>query len=278
MSVFYEQTLKTLLESGGIERSWEVLAVCAGTRDRDVLTSAGFTRGVISNLDRDVAPDEFAPFSWERLDAEALDRPDDSVDVSVVHAGLHHCASPHRALAEMYRVARHGVLVFEARDSASMRAAVRLGVADAYEIEAVLDQEGRAGGHRNTAVPNHVYRWTERDVIKTVASIDPAVTPAVEFFHDVEVPTDRLSLSRRPLVRIGGRLVGLAGGVVARAFPKQGNRFAFHVDKRRAVGHPWLVEQDESMVLDPSWIEPRFRARGSAQSPTAGRRWGRQNN
>ncbi|MCP5025155.1 MAG: class I SAM-dependent methyltransferase [Actinomycetia bacterium] len=261
MPGFYQQTLDTLLEAGRIERSWEVLAVCAGTLDRDVLSAVGFTRGAISNLDRDVEPDAFAPFEWKRIDAEAIDLADNSVDLVVVHAGLHHCASPHRALAEMHRVARHGVLVFEARDSAAMRAAVKMGVADSYEIEAVLDQNGRAGGHRNTGVPNHVYRWTEREVIKTVASIDPTVAPEIEFFHDVEVPTDRLSLSRRPVVRIWGRMAGLAGRALARALPNQGNRFGFYIDERAARTHPWLVALDDGIGLDPSWVEPRFRDR-----------------
>lgn len=270
MSGFYEQTLDALLEAGRIERSWSVLAVCAGTLDRDALAAVGFTRGAITNLDRDVDTDAFAPFEWQRIDAEAIDRPDNSVDLAVVHAGLHHCASPHRALAEMYRVARQGVLVFEARDSAAMRAAVGLGIADAYEIEAVLDQRGRAGGHRNTGVPNHVYRWTEREVEKTVASLDPTVTPELEFFYDFEVPTDRLSLSRRPLVRIGGRLAGFAGGLLARALPNQGNRFAFHVDKRAARTHPWLVALDEGMTLDPEWTSRHYRARRTARNPRAG--------
>ena len=261
MSGFYEQTLDALLEAGRIERSWEVLAVCAGTLDRDALAAVGFTRGAITNLDRDVEPAAFAPFDWRRIDAEAIDLPDNSVDLAVVHAGLHHCASPHRALAEMHRVARHGVLVFEARDSAAMRAAVKLGVADAYEIEAVLDQHGRAGGHRNTGVPNHVYRWTEREVEKTVASIDPTVAPELEFFHGIEVPTDRLSLSRRPLLRIGGWMAGLAGRLLAGVVPNQGNRFAFFIDKRRARVHPWLAELGDGIGLDPRWVEPRFRGR-----------------
>jgi ubiquinone/menaquinone biosynthesis C-methylase UbiE len=54
--------------------------------------------------------DEFAPFSWSFQDAEQLSFEDEAFDYVFVHAGLHHCASPHRALLEMYRVARRGIM------------------------------------------------------------------------------------------------------------------------------------------------------------------------
>ena len=53
----------------------------------------------ISNVDE--SGDVYAPYAWSRQDAEALDLPDGSFDLAAVSAGLHHCASPHRALLEM---------------------------------------------------------------------------------------------------------------------------------------------------------------------------------
>ncbi len=58
----------------------------------------------------------------------------------MVHAGLHHCGSPHRALLEMYRVARKAAVVFEARDSLMMRSAVALGFTNDFELEAVSSE------------------------------------------------------------------------------------------------------------------------------------------
>jgi ubiquinone/menaquinone biosynthesis C-methylase UbiE len=86
------------------------LVVCRGEFDRDTLLEEGYTAVTISNLDDRVRGDEFAPYAWSFQDAEALSFPDRSFDYCIVHAGLHHCASPHRALLEMYRAARRAGL------------------------------------------------------------------------------------------------------------------------------------------------------------------------
>ena len=114
--------------------------------------------------------------SEAQQDAERLTFADKSFDVVIVHAGLHHCYSPHRALLEMYRVARKVVVAFESRDSLTMRTAVRLGLTLDYETDS-LTADGK-GGVAETGIPNFVYRWTERDVIKTIASFDPAREPS----------------------------------------------------------------------------------------------------
>jgi hypothetical protein len=75
----------------------------------------------------------------------------------MVHAGLHHCASPHRALLERYRVARKAVLVFEARDSLMVRTAVALASSD-FELEAVSGEGYESGGLNNGPIPNLGYR------------------------------------------------------------------------------------------------------------------------
>jgi SAM-dependent methyltransferase len=71
---------------------------------------------------------EFAPFLWSFQDAERLTFAENEFDFCIVHSGLHHCYSPHRALLEMYRVARVGLLVFEPRDGALVRLGMRLNV------------------------------------------------------------------------------------------------------------------------------------------------------
>jgi ubiquinone/menaquinone biosynthesis C-methylase UbiE len=96
------------------------------------------TAVTISNLDHhDRIESNYAPYAWVRQDAENLTVTDDSYDWVVVNAGLHHCGSPHRALCEMLRVARQGVLVLEARDSFLMRIAVRFGLTVQHELEPV---------------------------------------------------------------------------------------------------------------------------------------------
>ena len=104
-----------------------------------------------------------------------------SFDAVIVDAGLHHCHSPHRALLEMYRVARKCAVAFEARDSLLMRAAIRAGLTEEFERSAISADRMR-GGVADTGIPNFVYRWTEREVKKTIASYEPARIPQISFF------------------------------------------------------------------------------------------------
>jgi SAM-dependent methyltransferase len=62
-------------------------------------------------------------------DAEQLAFADHSFDVVAVHDGLHHLANPERAIGEMARVARHGVLILEPARAALTRLAVWVGLA-----------------------------------------------------------------------------------------------------------------------------------------------------
>src|SRR4051812_34528118 len=180
---FYERVLRELLRDGLVQPDWRVLVVAGGEMDRVALRTCGFTDVTITNLSGDVD---------DRQDAEALTYDDGSFDFAVVSAGLHHCASPHRALLELYRVARHGVLALEARDSALMRVGQRLGAVSDYELTAVADEGFSTGGVRNTGVPNYVYRWTEREVEKTISSAEPGRQHRFVWFHELELPVSVL--------------------------------------------------------------------------------------
>lgn len=140
---------------------WLFAAAHSMTR---VMRQVGFTRFAVTALSHDDA----------QQDAENLTYANGSFDVAVVHAGLHHCYSPHRALLEMYRVSRKQAIAFESRDSFLMRTAVRLGLTLDCEIDAIV---GDKGGVAETGVPNFVYRWTEREVEKVIASFDPIDPP-----------------------------------------------------------------------------------------------------
>ena len=71
---------------------------------------------------------ERRPVSWSFQDAERLEFDDGEFNMVLVHSGLHHAQSPHRALLEMYRVARTGIVCFEPIDNPVTRLGVRLGL------------------------------------------------------------------------------------------------------------------------------------------------------
>jgi SAM-dependent methyltransferase len=227
---FYVDVLKQLVANGTIAISDSVLVVCGGPLDKEVMGLTGFTDVTITNLDDDI--------SNTKQNAENLSYDDGSFDLVVVHAGLHHCHSPHRALLEMYRVARKCAVAFEARDSLMMRAAVRFGLTLSYEVDAI-SADGKSGGVANTGIPNFVYRWTERDVINTIASYDPTRAPKVAFFYDLRLPIQRLTRSGRTHLRLIALMIEPLSALLARLAPKQCNEFAFAVSKNGVI-HPWI--------------------------------------
>lgn len=200
---FYAQTVRQLLSVGVLRREMRVLVACGGDLDRDVLSGLGFQNVTFSNLDPRLAADQFAPFAWAYQDVEALTFPDGAFDFAIVHNGLHHCHSPHRALLELYRVARGGVLVFEPRDSALVRLGIRLSVGQRYEVASVSHNGLSAGGVGNSQIPNFIYRWTEREVEKTILSYAPYGEPRFQYMYALRVPWGRLLTLKNPMLLIG---------------------------------------------------------------------------
>lgn len=251
---FYRETLLTLVGQGKLELDARLLVVAGGPFDHSTLIDAGFTNVTISNLDVRMTGHEYAPYKWSFQDAENLDYPDGAFDYVIEHMGLHHCASPHRGLLEMYRVAIKGIVVFENRDSLLMRAAIKLGLVRDHEIEAVVGNDYKFGGFRNTPTPNYVYRWTERDVLKTIAANDPRGPVPHQFFHGLRLPTERLSMGTAVWKRALLKLAALPVQMLFLIAPKQGNEFAFWLAKPQ-TRFPWLYNDDS---LNREWLDRHF--------------------
>jgi SAM-dependent methyltransferase len=258
---FYRRVLGQLLDDGLLRREMSVLVVAGGPADRDAFHSLGFTDVTISNVDESFDRDELAPYAWSRQDAERLDYEDGSFDFTVVSAGLHHCRSPHRALLELYRVARVAALALESRDSALMRAAVRLGAVDEYELAAVAAHGLQAGGVANSSTPNYVYRWSEREVEKTVASFAPHARHRIRFFREFELPEALLEVDKGARARVLRLAAPVVTGVT-RALPRQANLFAFAIEKPRLPDdlQPWMRVDDGELRPDPDVVGRRYGA------------------
>src|SRR5690348_2756463 len=126
---FYSGVVERLISANIISKTDSVLVVCGGPLDEKVWREAGFGDVTITNIDVGAAD--------HQQDVENLSYEESSFDVVAVHAGLHHCYSPHRALLEMYRVSRKCAVAFEARESLLMRIAVRFGLTEEYEKSAI---------------------------------------------------------------------------------------------------------------------------------------------
>ena len=246
---FYKNTVSTLLNEGLLNRSMKVLVVCGGPADLRVFRELGFENVVISNLSEAMGK-TLASDEWSYQDAEHLTFEDDSFDCVCVRAGLHHCYSPHRALLEMFRVARRAVLVLEARDSWVLRIGSRLGVITNYELSNARFHNWKSGGVADSGVPNYVYRWTEREVKKTILSFAPYANTRVRFFYGLKI---HYHIVRSNAGRVGlvvAKLLAPFVHLICMVFKSQGNLFGFLIEKPQIPRdlHPWMTVENDRVI------------------------------
>ena len=260
---FYEDVVSELVHDGILTPEMKVLVVCGDRNDRLVLERCGFRDVMISNLGVRAAGKDVAAFQWSRQDAERLTFDDASFEFAIVHSGLHHCYSPHRALLEMYRVARRGVLLFEPYDNLLTRVGVRLGIGQEYEYGGVagdLGKNGHRGGVADTTIPNFVYRFTEREIIKAIHTYAPYARHDIRFFHRMRIPWGQLRRRRNRGFYLTVRLVQPMLKLVEVCAPRQSNNFAAVIlkpDLSRTL-HPWLRRSDNEIEVNSDWLATRY--------------------
>lgn len=251
---FYERVVRSLRARGWLAIDDAVLVLAGGKHDRECLLKAGLQNVTISNLSPHNAVTDYAPFNWQKIDAEKIDLSENSVDWAFIHAGLHHLAVPAMGVCEMFRVARKGVLCIEARDSALMRLAVKGGLTSEHELEAVYLTGGREGGYRYGPIPNYVYRWTEREFEKVINSFAPSHRHKFFYEYGFSVPVHRFAMARNPMLRAAGWGIGKAARLAETIIPRQGNQFAFGAMKNVSL-QPWL---DESLRFRDTYLSAKY--------------------
>jgi SAM-dependent methyltransferase len=252
--------LSELLGDGTISRSDTVIAVCAGEREHELFSTHNFEDVVISNIYEQEHIDWSPSYKWSYQDAQSLSYEDGSFDFAFVADGLHHCSSPHRAMLEMYRVARKGIIVIESRRSLLMQVANRLGLSPEYEVEAVVGSELERGGVDNSAIPNYIYRWTEDELMRAIKSYDPRGRHRVRFFYELNLPYEladwKKSKFKLKLVRVADPVIrGLT-----RVFKKQCNTLAMVVLKPAIPKDlwPWLRLEGDEVVFNPAYADRHY--------------------
>jgi SAM-dependent methyltransferase len=275
---FVESVLNTLIADGLLSPSDSLLAVCAGAAEQEVFLRLGLTNAVISNLDLaapggpldasalstdGVINDSSSPFGWSRQDATNLTIEDASFDFAFVADGLHHTSAPHRAVLEMYRVARRGIIVIESRYSLIMRVANWLRLSPEYEVESVIACDCRAGGLNDTEIPNYIYRWTEAEFTKTIRSFNPLGKHTFRFFYELNLPYSHAEMKKSKLKL---RIVQLTEPVLralTRIFRKQCNSFAMVALKPSIPEElwPWLTGNEGQVHFNRDYAEAHFKLR-----------------
>ena len=238
-SHFVHEVFEETLQQGQLKLSDDLLVVAGGRAERDLLKKFGFDNVTITNLDSVEASSHLEPYQWAHEDAQNLSYQNKSFRWVIVVDGLHHCTSPHRALTEMYRVCINGVIAIEARDSLLVRVAVRFGFSSKYELEAVAAQGGRSGGLENGPIPNHVYRWTEREFKKTIRSCDPTGDHGFHFYHGLNMPYETADLRGWHMRKILLKPAELFLRILTSVLPKQRNSIAMIATRPTSV-HPWI--------------------------------------
>lgn len=261
MDTFYLKAVRSLLSRESLEQDSSVLVICGEELDAEVFSRAGFRRVTVTNLDTRHEDSWSTGAEWARQDAEALSYADNSFDLVVVHLGLHHCRMPHKALCEMYRVARRGVLIIEPCENLMVRIGRRLGFGQEYEVHAVSFHRLAAGGVGNTAVPNYVYRWTEAEVLRTISSYAPEHRHRIICRHHLVVHWQDLRAKKNRLLYVLMMLVWPALKLLSIVFPMFGNNLCIYIKKPGASDlHPWMKMSGSGPVPDPEWFESRIRA------------------
>lgn len=257
---FYLNSVKDLIA----DKHSSILVCGGGPLDKNIFETLGFQDVTISNLDSRMNKQEYDPSKWRFENAEALSLPAELYDYVVIHAAIHHASSPHKVLTEMYRVAKKGVLAFESRDSTTMRLLEKFGIIQVYEHAAVFYNDCKFGGMNNTEIPNYVYRWTEREIEKTIQSFAPYSKPTFVYKYGTAFPSTPELENKNKLKITALKLIRPLFTLFASIFPKQQNLFAFFIVKPdiKTAHFPWLHYNKNNNVLcfNKEWGNQKYRS------------------
>lgn len=151
-----------------IKLNSKILIVGGSDEEYKLFNSLGYKKITISNL----SLKKKKKIKYLNIDAQKIPFKDNSFDYVVTHATLHHMRKPHLALIEMYRVSKIGALIIEGNDSLLMSFSVMMNFSEKYELSSV-DKKNSSGGVEESGFPNFIFRWKEREVIKTLSSYEP---------------------------------------------------------------------------------------------------------
>jgi hypothetical protein len=128
-----------------------------------------------------------------------------------------------------------------------------------YEHAAVFYNDCKYGGVNNTDIPNYIYRWTEREIEKTIQSYAPYSKH--KFMYKYGTAFSELKsqgIFKRTLLKIIHPLFL----IFVKLFPKQQNLFCFYIKKPIILESlfPWLIfdEKKNKIIFNREWGKQKY--------------------
>ena len=109
-------------------------------------------------------------------------------------------------------------MIIEVNDSIISRLACKLGFSEEYELSAVK-KNITSGGVDNSNIPNYVYRWTEREIIKLIKSFEPKIKHKIKFDYGYHIKFTKMLI------------IKVMFKVFFGIFPKQKNLLSIFINK-----------------------------------------------
>ena len=223
---FYQNQILKFFNKGK-----SILVLGASSDEASLFYKLQFRRVTLSNIDlAQLKGAEKYKFKKIKIDFRNLFKiKNNSYDYVVVHASIHHTSRPHNILLEMYRIAKHGILIVESNDSFVMRLSVKLNFSEDFEKSAV-NENTYGGGVDGSNIPNYVYRWTEREVKKLFYSYQPDKKINIFFNYENNIFNQNLSNNLIKKIIITFSYIFLK--IIFFLFPKQQNLMSIYIDKK----------------------------------------------
>ena len=223
---FYQNQILKFLNKGK-----SILVLGASSDEASLFYKLQFKRVALSNIDlAQLKGAEKYKFKKIKIDFRNLFKiKNNSYDYVVVHASIHHTSRPHNILLEMYRIAKHGILIVESNDSFIMRLSVKLNFSEDFEKSA-LNENTYVGGVDGTNIPNYVYRWTEREIKKLFYSYQPDKKINIVYNYQNNIFNENLSNNLIKKIIITFSYIFLK--IIFFLFPKQQNLMSIYIDKK----------------------------------------------
>jgi len=218
-----------------INKESNFLLISASMYEVKILKDLGYLNFTITYHDED-EKNQFLDYGFKeninlfKSDLRDLMFKDKSFDYTITNATIHHIDLPHKAITELYRVAIKGVLVIESTDSLIMRLATKIKLAEEFEVSSI-NEDKNTGGLLDTAIPNYVYRWTEKEILKLLKSFDPKHINFLNF----DYASDLTNFKTRDnyIENILLKILIIMGKIFFFFFKKQQNCMSIFIDKTK---------------------------------------------